>query len=415
MHRLPYAWVIIFCALVFAIGQFHRAAGGILSPVLARDLNLSAAALGSVIGAMFIATMAMQIPAGVALDRFGPRRVLPVMLGIAGIGSLLFSRAVELEWVYAGRILLGIGFASSSAAAHILFSRWFPQDRFAQVSGIMVAIGGVGGLTGTYPLATIVEAVGWRPALLAVGLFTLAIAILGSVTIRNAPPHVPRPVFQPTGWRAMLGGFREIFGNRNFPRLLAMSTVAFAPITTIAGLWGGPYFQDVHAFDTREAGAVLFALFLMTMVGGLVFGPLDRMLGTRKKVVLGGVLGSALCVGAVAVIGDLPPVAVIALLLGMTLCQNFYLTLNAHNRALVGDHLVGRASTLMTVAAVGGIPLMQGGFGVALDWGQSIGLTVEQSYRLGFGFIAASVLVAGLVYAGAEDRRPDAVEPKAPA
>lgn len=406
MNRLRYAWVVIFCALVFAIGQFHRAAGGILSPVLAEDLSLSASALGSVIGAMFIATMVMQIPAGVALDRFGPRRVLPLMLGIAGIGSLVFARAVELEWVYAGRILLGIGFASSSAAAHILFSRWFPQDRFAQVSGIMVAIGGIGGLTGTYPLATIIDAVGWRPAVLAVGLFTLAIAILGSITIRNAPPHVPRPVFQPTGWHSMLNGFREIFGNRGFLRLLAMGTVAFAPITTVAGLWGGPYFQQVHGYDTQEAGAVLFALFMMTMVGGLVFGPLDRLLGTRKKVVFGGAVGSALCVGAVAVFGGLPPVAVIVLLLGMTLCQNFYLTLNAHNRALVGDHLVGRASTLITVAAVGGIPVMQGGFGIALDWGQAMGMTVEQSYRLGFGFIAASVFVAGLVYAGAEDRKP---------
>lgn len=406
MHRLPYVWVVIFCALVFAIGQFHRAAGGILSPVLAEDLQLSASALGSVIGAMFIATMAMQIPAGVALDRFGPRRVLPLMLGVAGIGSLIFSRAVELEWVYAGRILLGIGFASSSAAAHILFSRWFPHDRFAQVSGIMVAIGGVGGLTGTYPLATVVEVIGWRPALLAVGLFTLAVAILGSITIRNAPPHVPRPVFQPTGWWTMLDGFREISGNRDFFRLLAMSTVAFAPITTVAGLWGGPYFQEVHDFDTQEAGAVLFALFLMTMIGGLVFGPLDRLLGTRKKVVLGGAIGSAFCVGAVAGIGNLPPAAAIVLLLGMTLFQNFYLTLNAHNRALVGDHLVGRASTLLTVAAVGGIPVMQSGFGIALDWGRSTGLTIEQSYRLGFGFIAASVLVAGLIYAWAEDRKP---------
>lgn len=406
MHRLPYVWIVVFCALCFAVGQFHRAAGGILSPVIAAELNLSASALGSVIGAMFIATMVMQIPAGIALDRFGPRRVLPLMLGVAGLGSIVFSRAVELEWVYAGRILLGFGFASSSAAAHILFSRWFPLDRFAQVSGFMVAIGGIGGLTGTYPLATIVDEFGWRPALLAIGIFTMGIAILGSVTIRNAPPHVPRPVFQPIGWRAIFHGFREILGNRNFPRLLAMGTVAFAPITTVAGLWGGPYFQDVHGFETHEAGAVLFALFLMTMVGGLIFGPLDRLLGTRKKVVLGGAFGSALCVGAVAVIGDLPAVAVIVLLLGMTLCQNFYLTLNAHNRALVGDHLVGRASTLMTVVAVGGIPVMQGGFGVALDWGRSIGLTVEESYRLGFGFIAASVLVAGFVYLTSEDRKP---------
>ena len=406
MPRLRYVWIVVFCALVFAIGQFHRAAGGILSPVLAEELSLSASALGSVIGAMFIATVAMQIPAGVALDRFGPRRVLPVMLMLAGLGSILFSQAVALEWVYAGRILLGIGFASSSAAAHILFSRWFPQDRFAQISGIMVSIGGIGGLTGTYPLAAVVEVAGWRPALLAIGLFTLAIAVLGSVTIRNAPPHVPRPVFQPTGWRAMLGGFREIFSNRDFPKLLLIGTVAFAPITTIAGLWGGPYFQDVHGMTVQETGAVLFALFLTTMVAGLVVGPLDRILGTRKKVVLAGVAGSILCFLLLAGLEGLSATGAVVLLLAMTFCQNFYLTLNAHNRALVADHLVGRASTLMTVAAVAGIPVMQSGFGLMLDWSRAAGLGDAEAYRLGFLFMAGFILLASLWYMTAEDRRP---------
>lgn len=392
--------------MVFAIGQFHRAAGGIISPLLAQDLNLSASALGSVIGAMFIATMTMQIPAGIALDRFGPRRVLPIMLGLSGIGSIVFANAISLEWVYGGRILLGIGFAASSAAAHILFSRWFPQDRFAQISGIMVAIGGVGGLTGTYPLAAVVDVIGWRTVLSGIGIFTLGIALLGSVTIRNAPPDVPRPVFQPTGWRSMLAGFREILGNRNFPKLLVLGTVSYAPITTIAGLWGGPYFQQVHGMSAQEAGAVLFALFLTTMIAGLIFGPLDRLLGTRKKVVLAGVFGSAVCFATLASVDAVSPWVALGLLLSMTFFQNFYLTLGAHNRALVPDHLVGRASTLMTVAAVGGIPVMQSGFGFALDWGQSVGLSVEQAYRLGFGGIAVAIIVTGLVYMTAEDRRP---------
>jgi len=406
LSRLRYVWIVVFCALVFSIGQFQRAAGGILSPVLADEMSLSASALGSVIGAMFIATMAAQIPAGVALDRFGPRRVLPVMLMLAGLGSILFSQAVALEWVYAGRILLGIGFASSSAAAHILFSRWFPQDRFAQISGIMVSIGGIGGLAGTYPLATVVEVAGWRPALLVIGLLTLAIAVLGSVTIRNAPPHVPRPVFQPTGWGAMLGGFREIFANRDFPKLLVIGTVAFAPITTIAGLWGGPYFHDVHGLTVQETGAVLFALFLTSMVAGLIVGPLDRLLGTRKKVVLVGVAGSVLCFLLLAGLEGLSANAAMVLLLAMTFCQNFYLTLSAHNRALVADHLVGRASTLMTVAAVAGIPVMQSGFGLMLDWGRAAGLSDAEAYRLGFLFMAGFIVLASLWYTTAEDRRP---------
>ncbi|WP_282604279.1 MFS transporter [Pelagibius sp. Alg239-R121] len=399
-------WIVLFSAMTFSVAQFHRAAGGIISPVLTEELELTPTALGGVIGAMFIATVIMQVPAGIALDRYGVRRVVPLSLAVSGFGSLLFSQADDVQWLLAARIMLGVGFASLTAGAYLLFTRWYPQDRFATLSGLMVAIGGIGGLTGTYPLAEAIGLFGWRANFAAVGLLILAVSLLGYLTIRDAPPEYRESQARPSSIKETLYGYREIFGNRDFYKILALGLVTFAPITAIAGLWGGPYFQEIHGLTRTQTGMILFALFLSTSVAGLVVGPLDRRFGTRKGVILGCACLSFCSLSLLAIWPQVPLVAAIACLVLMTFCQQFYLPLAAHNRSLFGDHFVGRASTLLTLVSVAGIPLMQSGFGIVLEISNRNGLSNEQGYRLGFASIAAALLLASLIYATAKDMKP---------
>lgn len=405
-HIRARIWIVLFSALIFSVAQFHRAAGGIVSPALAEELQLTSTALGGVIGAMFIATVVMQVPAGIALDRYGVRGVVPVSLAISGLGSLLFSQAQDVHWLLVARVLLGIGFASLTAGAYLLFSRWFPQDRFATLSGWMVAIGGVGGLTGTYPLAESVALFGWRANFSVMGLFILAVALLGFLTIRDAPPGYLADAARPTSLRETLLGYREIFGKRDFFKILVLGLVTFAPITAIAGLWGGPYFQEIHGLDQSQSGLVLFSLFLSTIVAGLVIGPLDRYFGTRKGVILCCAFLSFCSLVLLALWPEAPLGVAILCLISMTFCQQFYLPLSAHNRALFADHFVGRASTLLTLVAVAGIPLLQSGFGVLLDLSRQYGLSNEQGYRLGFAAIATVLLLGIAVYSTTTDVKP---------
>lgn len=399
-------WIVLFSALLFGVAQFQRSAGGIISPLLTEEFDLTPTAIGAVIGAMFIATMTMQVPAGIALDRYGVRRVVPLMLAVSGLGSVLFSFAEDLEWLLVARILLGVGFASTTAGAYLLFTRWFPQDRFATLSGLMVAIGGIGGLMGTYPLAESIEVFGWRANFVAMGLFILVVSLLGFVTIRDAPPDYQGLTTRAGSLRDTLLGYRQIFGKRDFFKILSLGLVTFAPITAVAGLWGGPYFQEIHGLSRTQAGMILFALFLSTSLAGLVVGPLDRRFGTRKGVVLVCAFLSFCCFATLASWHRVPfEVAVLCLVL-MTFFQSFYLPLAAHNRSLFEDHLIGRASTLLTLVSVAGIPLLQSGFGVVLDLSLRNGLSDEQGYRLGFGAIAVALLVASVIYATAKDIKP---------
>lgn len=399
-------WIVLFSALIFSVAQFHRAAGGIISPVLAEELQLTSTALGGVIGAMFIATVAMQVPAGIALDRYGVRRVVPISLAVSGVGSLLFSQAQDIHWLLTARVLLGVGFASLTAGAYLLFSRWFPQDRFATLSGWMIAIGGIGGLTGTYPLAESVALFGWRANFTAMGFLILAVALLGFLTVRDAPPDYRPSTARPTSLRDTLLGFREIFGKPDFFKILALGLVTFGPITAIAGLWGGPYFQQIHGLSQAQSGLVLFSMFLSTIVAGLVIGPLDRRFGTRKGVIVSCALLS-FCSLALLALWPEPPLAVaIGCLISMTFCQQFYLPLAAHNRALFADHFVGRASTLLTLVSVAGIPLLQSGFGILLDLSRQYGLSDAQGYRLGFAAFAGILLIGTVIYSTTKDIKP---------
>ncbi len=405
-------WIVLFSALIFSVAQFHRAAGGIISPVLSEELQLTSTALGGIIGAMFIATVAMQVPAGIALDRYGVRRVVPFSLAISGFGSLLFAQAQDVQWLLFARVLLGIGFASLTAGAYLLFSRWFPQDRFATLSGWMVAIGGIGGLSGTYPLAESVALFGWRANFTAMGVLILGVALLGFLTVRDAPPDYRPSADRPASLRDTLRGYREIFGTRDFLRILPLGLVTFAPITAIAGLWGGPYFRQIHGLNQAQTGLVLFSLFLATIVAGLVIGPLDRRFGTRKGVILCCAALSFCSLALLALWPQAPLAVAIGCLISMTFCQQFYLPLAAHNRALFADHFIGRASTLLTLVSVGGIPLLQSGFGVLLDLSRQYGLSDEQAYRLGFAAIAACLLLGTAIYSTTRDIKPQGPVPR---
>ncbi len=400
-------WIVLFSAITFSVAQFHRAAGGIVSPVLADEMRLTATAVGGIFGALFIASVVMQVPAGILLDRYGARRVLPVSLAISGAGSLLFAMAQDVHWLLFARILLGTGFASLTAGAYLLFATWFPQDRFSTLSGWMIAIGGVGGLSGTYPLAESVAVFGWRANFAVSGMLILIVALLGYVTIRDAPPGSAASRARPRSLRETLLGYREIFGKRDLFKILALGLVTFAPITAIAGLWGGPYFQEIHGLGQTQTGLVLFTLFLATIVAGVIVGPLDRRFGTRKGVVIVCATLSFASLLLLAAWPQAPLALAVACLISMTFFQQFYLPLAAHNRALFADHLVGRASTLLTLVSVAGIPLVQSGFGVLLDVASQLGLSEEEGYRLGFVSIAAALLLGTAIYATATDIKPE--------
>lgn len=399
--------VALFSAL-FATGQFNRFSGGVIAPELMRDLGLSAVAVSVVIAVLFLASALAQVPIGIALDRWGPRRTVVVAV-IAGIlGVLLFATATGMAQLILARVLIGAGFAATMVAAFVVFSRWFPPQRFATVSALMLGIAGMGSILATSPLAIFIQAYGWRAAFLTVAAVASVLVVIVWLFVRDAPEGWrPKQDNRAESLLANLRGMAALLRHRDMRRILAIALVGFAPSATMIGLWAGPYLRDIHGLDTVMRGHVMLAMGFAGNVSIFCYGPLDRWLDTRKKVVLGGAALQALGFAVLAAwpgIG-LGPAAV--LLVAQALMGNFYIVLHAHCRALIPDHLTGRAITMVNFCSVIGVFIMQALSGLLIGAFQAADSSApEFAYRLLFGVIALALLAGISGYRRVADARP---------
>lgn len=382
----------------FVLSQFFRSAIAVIAPELSRQLSLSAGVLGVLSGAFFIASATMQIPVGVLLDRFGPRRVIPALLSVAFAGALVFASARGSGQLILGQLMIGVGCSGVFMGGFVAFSRWYPAERFATVTGFALATSNLGTLLSGTPLAAVVEAFGWRAAVYATAGIAAVLAVLVLVIVRDAPPGHPYHARRPETLAATMGGVGQVLRTRALHPLIAVAFFAYASMMTVRGLWGGPYLADIYGLDAVPRGNVLLAISFSVLLGIVAYGPIDRVLRRRRLLVLtgGGIAVSALA--TVALVPGLPLLAVAALFCIQGGFGAFYILLLAQVRGLFPDHMVGRAMTSINFATFAGVSTMQVATGqiIGLFPTEAGGAAPEIAYRAVFGLLAvclASVLV----------------------
>src|SRR6185503_389116 len=156
--------LVVFCpfAAGYFLSFFFRNVNAVISKDLAREFSLSPSELGLLTSTYLLAFAAFQLPLGVLLDRFGPRRVLACLYSIAGVGALLFGLAQDFATLSLGRALIGLGVSGGLMGAIKAFTLWFPLSRLATLNGIYLAAGGIGGLAATAPAEALLGPLGWR-------------------------------------------------------------------------------------------------------------------------------------------------------------------------------------------------------------------------------------------------------------
>ena len=172
----------------YGISQFLRNSIGVIAPNLATELGLSASEIGLLASVFFFSFAAAQIPLGLALDRYGPRRCMLVCAVIAIAGALLFAWAPSPGWLIAARVLMGLGASCYFMAPLALYATRFPPDRFATVAGFQYGLGTLGTLLATAPFAWAVAAIGWRACFVVVAGTMLAAGLLIAIVIRDDAP-----------------------------------------------------------------------------------------------------------------------------------------------------------------------------------------------------------------------------------
>ncbi len=354
----------------FALGYFlsyvFRTVNAVIAPNLVEDTGLSAADLGLLTSAFFLAFAFAQLPLGLLLDRFGPRRVEAVLLIVAAAGCLLFAAGSDLVSLTVARGAIGLGMSGCMMASFKAFVQWFPTARLAFVNACLLAFGATGAMAATTPVEWLLGFTDWRTLFLGLGLACVGVAVL---LLGVSPAHPERPAH--VGFREQLGGLATVFQDRYFWRLAPVTLASQASYLAMQGLWAGPWLRDVAGLDRAAVALHLLALGAAAVTGFLLLGTITDRLGRR-----------GVCTGTVAVVAmgffmlvqtalvSLPAAASLPLwvlfgLLG-TAGTLSYAALSQHFHG----QLAGRANTALNVLVFAAAFFVQWGVGLLLALGE---------------------------------------------
>ncbi len=389
------AKLVALVFLPFACGFFLSILLRYVNAVIAKDLAgefaLSAAELGLLTSTYFLVFAACQIPLGVLLDRFGPRRVLAALLCFACAGALAFGTAQGVGSLTLGRALLGLGVSGCLMGSIKAFTLWFPLSRLATLNGWILAIGALGAMAATTPVELIAELYGWRVIFLALAAGCALVAAL----IFFVVPEKPLPGAGTT-WRRQFAELGEILSNVFFWRVALPLIMVHGAYQALQGLWLAPWLADVGGLGRGEVANYLLAGSLAYGVGSVVFGTLaDRMASAglsrlaAYKVGMGLALAAFLALAA----GTRSGVLAIMVLYGFGACAAAlpYAILSQHFPPQLTGRVITASNIFMFIASFA----FQWGIGAVLRfWPALDGRYPAEGYAVALGIAGLLQLAA---------------------
>lgn len=365
---------------LYLIGFFQRVAPAVITRELTADFALTAAALGNLSALYFYTYVAIQIPTGVLVDHWGPRRVLTIGGALAAAGTLLFAVAPAYALVGVGRLLVGAGVGVAFVSMLKLATHWVQPSRFALISGLALACGGIGGVSAGVPLRLAVNAFGWREVMVAASLVTALLALVTWLIVRDDPAErgLRSYASQRAGTQSphsMLGGIREVFRHRNVWLIFIGCGAITGPMLAFGGLWGVPFLSSQYGMSTAQAAFVTSVMLIAWSVGSPVAGALSDRLRRRKLPLLAGGVLAGLLWGILIYVPALPYPALIAIMIGLGLSSGVVVIGFAFCKESAPAALGGTASGIANMGNMLGGMAMQPLIGLLLDFGWDGGMS----------------------------------------
>lgn len=322
-YRLSIFWIL---ASGYVLVFFHRLCPAVVATDMMHDLQAGGALVGFLSSAYFYPYALMQLPTGLLSDTWGPRRTITLFLIIAAVGSMLLGLTPSPAGAITGRILVGLGVSTLFVCTLKILAEWFSIGEFVGMTGLLLAMGGIGSLSAATPLAIASTLLGWRVSFVLVGVLTAALSILVWKIVRDRPSDLgwrspgehPATNAAPTG---LAEGVRQVLRKPAFWPLAIWFFCKYGIFTAFAGLWGGPFLMHVYGAGKSQAGGILSMVAVGMITGSPLMGFLsNRVLKGRKPVLI---LASTAVVAITALLAfqterlSLPLVGVICFGLGI--------------------------------------------------------------------------------------------------
>lgn len=395
--------------LPFALGYFlsylFRSVNAVIAPDLVRDVGVDPASLGLLTSAYFLSFAAFQLPLGVLLDRYGPRRVEAALLLLAAAGAFVFARAETITGLMLGRALIGLGVSACLMAAFKAFTLWFPPARLPFANGIQMISGGIGALAATTPVELSLQWTDWRGVFLILSGVTVVAAICVFLVVpEKKGTHSGETLHE------QLAGIKQVFTSRVFWTIAPWAVAAQAAYLSIAGLWAGPWLRDIANVDRMAVANTLMGVSLAMIAGYFTFGALAERLARRGiQTMTVAATGMSIFLFAQCLL----VFQFTALTWPLWLLFGFFGTAAILPYAVLSqsfpNHLSGRANTGLNLLVFVAAFAAQWVIGVIINlWPQTVaGGYAAAGYKSGFGLIVTAQLTTAIWYFFSSRRNPN--------
>ena len=393
MSKNRYA-VLIFCSLsaLYFFSILHRVGVAVIALDIMNEFRTDASLLGLMSSMYFFHYAVAQIPVGIMLDRIGIRKTVSMLSLVACVGSILFSLSPSIEVLTLGRAMVGFGVGGFYVSSLKAIAVWFKPGRFATLTGVLTAIGNIGGLVASSPLALLSLALGWRYSFLLISFFMLLFTGVAWFVIKEEDASS----FRSQG--SIMCDLRTVFSKGDFLKLTLVPLFVYGYFISFQGLWGGPFLMDVYGMSKPTAGNFLLFIALGFMIFLPIAGFISDKIQRRKPVLITGILLSLLFWGIMYAAGrsmGAYELMSMLFLLGTSFgFSNIYMTVS---KELFTTDICGTAMACYNTFAFIGAGFFQYFMGFLLDityGGTRIFASYQLIFLIGVVLIALSLIVA---------------------
>jgi len=306
------AWVVM--AVYYFYQYVQRSAPSVMMPQLSEAFGISTLGVVSIVGLFYYGYSPFSLVAGAAMDRLGPRRVVPIGAALTGLGALLFATGSS-QLGAIGRFLQGAGGVFALVGAIYLASKYFPPAQAATLIGATQMFGMAGGAVGQFGVGPLIgSGVSWDGFWIGMGIAGLAIGAILFFLL----PKKESTEKKSGGWKDSIDAFRCVFKNPQSILCGLIAGLIFIPTTIFDMIWGVRYLQDAHGLDYSSAVMRSAMVPVGWIIGCPLVGFISDRIGRRKPVIIGGAAVLMVCLGWILLgrIGVFPPYS-IGLVAGM--------------------------------------------------------------------------------------------------
>lgn len=361
------AWAIVgLGGLFYCYEYFLRVTPSMMTNELMQAYQLDAAMLGHLAAFYYYAYTPMQLPVGLLIDHYGPRRLLIFACLICVMGTLLFAISDRLLLAQMGRFLVGLGSAFGFVSVLKLATLWLPIRRFAMIAGLATTAGMIAAIIGDNAMALLVHWTGWRNTAYISAILGVALAALIAALM---PDSYQKP--SQSQWvelKQLLKGTYQFIKDYRIWLNGIIGCILYLPLSAFAELWGVPYLQNVMHYSASEAASTISAVFLGWAIGGPIAGRISDVTENRLLPML---LGAVSCGAIISIILAFPTVShltlsVLLFLFGFS--SSAQVIVFAFCRDLSPFKLSGTALALTNMIVMLGAIISQPAIGMLLDW-----------------------------------------------